>query len=393
MTTWKSDFQAEVFLKGIWYNMVMFGKVISNNMQINTEVQSASNGMEKKIRVAINGFGRIGRAFCKIAWDHPEIEIVAVNDLGDVANMAYLLKYDTVYRTWGHEVSAMPSSSSDNPGTITIDGKNISVYAKKDPAELPWGDLNIDVVVESTGLFTAYDKASAHIKAGAKKVVISAPAKDGEDAGVHGETILVGVNEDKFGTCDVTSNASCTTNAASPVIAILHESLGIEKAILNTTHGYTASQGIVDGPNKKDFREGRAAAQNIVPSSTGAAIAVTKAFPELENLFDGISLRVPVAAGSIADITFISKKNTTVEEVNKILTDAAKSDKWNKIFDVTNEPLVSSDILGNPHASVADLAMTRVVGGNLVKVLAFYDNEYGYTNTLVDHVIKTGQAI
>lgn len=337
--------------------------------------------MANTIKVGINGFGRIGRAFLKIAWERPEIEIVAVNDLGDVANMAYLLKHDTVYRTWNHEVKAEGQE-------IIIDGKRIKVLAEKDPAVLPWGAMNVDVVVESTGLFTTYDKANTHITAGAKKVVISAPAKEG-DGSVQGETILLGVNEDKFGTCAVTSNASCTTNAASPLIAILHEALGIEKAVLNTVHGYTASQSIVDGPNKKDFREGRAAAQNIVPSSTGAAIAVTKAFPELTGLFDGISMRVPVPAGSIVDITFISKKNTTAEEVNAILKKAAMDPKWSKIFSVTEEELVSSDILGESHASIADLKMTRVVGGNLVKVMGWYDNEMGYTNTLVDHVIKT----
>ena len=339
--------------------------------------------MANTIKVGINGFGRIGRAFLKIAWERPEIEIVAVNDLGDVANMAYLLKHDTVYRTWNHEVKAEGQE-------IIIDGKRIKVLAEKDPVVLPWGAMNVDVVVESTGLFTTYDKANAHITAGAKKVVISAPAKEG-DGSVQGETILLGVNEDKFGTCAVTSNASCTTNAASPLIAILHEALGIEKAVLNTVHGYTASQSIVDGPNKKDFREGRAAAQNIVPSSTGAAIAVTKAFPELTGLFDGISMRVPVPAGSIVDITFISKKNTTTEEVNEILKKASMDSKWSKIFSVTEEELVSSDILGESHASIADLKMTRVVGGNLVKVMGWYDNEMGYTHTLVDHVIKTAQ--
>ncbi|HPS21573.1 MAG TPA: type I glyceraldehyde-3-phosphate dehydrogenase [Candidatus Paceibacterota bacterium] len=338
-----------------------------------------------KIKVGINGFGRIGRAFLKVAWDRPEIEIIAVNDLGDVQNMAYLLKHDTVYRNWNHDIKVEGQE-------IIIDGKKVKVLAEKDPANLPWKDLGVDVVVESTGLFTSYDKAEAHIKAGAKKVVISAPAKGGDDS-VHGETILLGVNEEKFGTCDVTSNASCTTNAASPLIAILHEVLGIEKAILNTVHGYTASQGIVDGPNKKDFREGRAAAQNIVPSSTGAAIAVTKAFPELTGLFDGISLRVPVPAGSIADVTFISKKETTVEEVNNVLKKAARDKRWEKIFAVTEEDLVSSDILGESHASIADLKMTRVVGGNLVKVLGWYDNEMGYTYTLVDHVVKTGGSI
>lgn len=339
-----------------------------------------------KIKVAINGFGRIGRAFLKIAWDNPEIEIVAINDLGDVANMAYLLKYDTVYRTWNKDIKVGNEE-------FLIDGKSVKVLAIKDPISLPWKDLGIDVVVESTGLFTTYDKANAHILAGAKKVVISAPAKTGEDASINGETILLSVNEEKFGTTDITSNGSCTTNAASPLIAILHEALGVEKAILNTVHGYTASQGIVDGTNKKDFREGRAAAQNIVPSSTGAAIAVTKAFPELQGLFDGISLRVPVPAGSIVDITFISKKETNKEEVNEILKKASQNKKWDKIFTVTEEDLVSSDILGESHACIADLKMTRVVDGNLVKVLGWYDNEMGYTHTLIQHVIKVGEKI
>ncbi len=338
----------------------------------------------KTIKVGINGFGRIGRAFLKVAWDRPEIEIVAVNDLGSVENMAYLLKYDTVYRTWTSDVQV---DGSD----LVIKGKRVKVLAEKDPMKLPWKDLGVDVVVESTGLFTSYEKAKVHLDAGAKKVVISAPAKS--DGTEPGETILLGVNEEKFGTCDVTSNASCTTNAASPLIAILDESLGIEKAILNTVHGYTASQSLVDGPSKKDLREGRAAAQNIVPSSTGAAIAVTKAFTKLEGMFDGISIRVPVPAGSIVDVTFISKTKTTAEEVNAILKKAASEPRWAKIFAVTEEELVSSDILGESHASIADLKMTRVVDGNLVKVMGWYDNEMGYTYTLVDHVIKTGMAI
>ncbi len=339
----------------------------------------------KKTRVAINGFGRIGRAFLKIAWERPEIEIVAINDLGSIDNLAYLLRHDTVYRGWNHAVEVSGTN-------LVIDGKTVTFISEKDTTKLPWKDLNIDVVVESTGLFTAYDKAQFHIDCGAKKVVISAPAK-GSDGSIAGETILLGINEAKFGTCDITSNASCTTNAASPLIAIMHETIGIEKAILNTVHGYTASQSLVDGPSKKDMREGRAAAQNIVPSSTGAAIAVTKAFPELEGLFDGISIRVPVPAGSIVDITFIAKRATTAEEVNTILTNASKDARWSTLFAVTNEPLVSSDILGNSHASIADLEMTRVVGGNLVKVMGWYDNEMGYTYTLVDHVIKTGKTI
>ncbi len=344
---------------------------------------------DKKIRVAINGFGRIGRAFLKIAWERPELEIVAINDLGSLESLSYLLKYDTVYRTWSHDVK-------HDDKNFLIDGKTVNFISEKDTTKLPWNDLAIDVVVESTGLFVSYEKAKFHIDDGAKKVVITAPAKDGDLTGadaVPGATILMGVNENQFGTCDITSNASCTTNAASPLIGILDAAIGIEKALLSTTHGYTASQALVDGPSKKDLREGRAAAQNIVPSSTGAAIAVTKAYPKLEGLFDGISLRVPVPAGSIVDVTFIAKRATTAEEVNKILTDAAASDQWKMVFAVTNEPLVSSDILGNPHTSIADLAMTRVVGGNLVKVLGWYDNEWGYTSSLVEHVIKTGESI
>lgn len=350
----------------------------------------------KKIRVGINGFGRIGRAFLKIAWDRSEIEIVAVNDLGDITNMAYLLKYDTVYREWNHNIKT-------EEDFLVIDEKKIKVLAQKDPSALPWKNLGVDVVVESTGLFTTYEKSKVHLDAGAKKVVITAPAKeekteallpsDGSKASVFGETILLGINEEKFGTCDITSNASCTTNAASPLIAILDEALGIEKAILNTVHGYTASQALVDGPSKKDPREGRAAAQNIVPSSTGAATAVTKAFPKLEGLFDGIAIRVPVPAGSIVDVTFVSKRETTVEEVNEILKRAARELRWERVFAVTEEDLVSSDILGESHASVADLKMTRVVGGNLVKVMGWYDNEMGYAYTLVDHVIKTGGTL
>lgn len=350
--------------------------------------------MDKKLRVAINGFGRIGRAFLKVALTRDDIEIVAVNDLGDVHNLAYLLQYDTVYRVSHFDVHAEIHEESKEQYLVIEGDKDIriKVVQEKDPTALPWKDMDIDVVVESTGLFTSYDKAQAHITAGAKHVVISAPAKEDPTGTVLGETILMGVNEEKFGTCSVTSNASCTTNASSPLIAILDEAIGIEKAILNTVHAYTASQSIVDGPNKKDFREGRAAAQNIVPSSTGAAIAVTKAFTKLDKLFDGVAMRVPVPAGSIVDITFIAKRDTTAEEINKILTEASRTDRWKDIFQATEEELVSSDILGLPYASIADLKMTRVVGGNLVKVLAWYDNEMGYTHTLVDHVVKAGKA-
>ena len=338
----------------------------------------------KKIRVGINGFGRIGRLFLRVAWNRPEIEIVAVNDLGSIDNLAYLLKYDTVYKKWERDIKVEGNN-------IIVDNKKIKVLTEKDPLNLPWRDLGVDVVVESTGFFNNYDKAKVHLDAGAKKVVISAPAK-GESV-INGETVLLGVNEEKFGTCDITSNASCTTNGSSPLIAILDETLGIEKAILNTVHTLTNSQPTVDSINKHDMREGRAGGHNIIPTSTGAAIAVTKAFPKLSGLFDGISIRVPVIAGSIADITFIAKRNTTAEEVNQILKKAAQEKRWAGIFTVTEEPLVSSDILGSRYGSIADLKMTRVVGGNLVKVLGWYDNEMGYTYTLVEHVIKTGNTI
>jgi glyceraldehyde 3-phosphate dehydrogenase len=341
--------------------------------------------MEKKLRVAVNGFGRIGRAFVKIAWERNDIEIVAVNDLGSIESLSYLLRHDTVYRNWGHKVEI-------KDGNLIIDDKEVKFISEKDTTKLPWKDLDIDVVVESTGLFTSFDKAKFHLDCGAKKVVISAPSKGGEGS-VHGETILLGVNEEKLGTCDITSNASCTTNAASPLIAILHEAIGVEKAILNTVHGYTATQALVDGPSKKDLREGRAAAQNIIPSSTGAAIAVTEAFPVLKGLFDGISIRVPVPAGSIVDITFIAKRDTTKEEVNEIMKKAATDPHWSYLFAVTEDNLVSSDILGESHPCIADLELTRVVGGNLVKVLGWYDNEMGYTHTLIDHVVKTGNTI
>lgn len=344
----------------------------------------------KKIRVAINGFGRIGRAFLKIVWERNDIEIVAINDLGSISSLSYLLRHDTVYRNWDHPIRT--ETNSNGTSTLIIDEKKIVYLSEKDTTKLPWKDLDIDVVVESTGLFTSFDKAKFHLDCGAKKVVISAPSKGAESA-TPGETILLGINEEKFGTCDITSNASCTTNAASPIIAIMHESIGIEKAILNTVHGYTATQALVDGPSKKDLREGRAAAQNIIPSSTGAAIAVTEAFPALKGLFDGISIRVPVPAGSIVDVTFIAKRETTKEEVNEILKKASGEERWQKLFDVTEDNLVSSDILGESHACIADLEMTRVVGGNLVKVLGWYDNEMGYTYTLVDHVIKTGLSI
>lgn len=336
----------------------------------------------KKVRVGINGFGRIGRAFFRLSLEDKNIEVVGINDLGDINNLAYLLKHDSVYRTLNADVGVDGTN-------LVVNGKKISVISEKEPTKLPWKDMNVDVVIESTGVFDSYEKASAHLTAGAKHVVISAPVK--EDS-ADGATVLMGVNEEKLSMCKVTSNASCTTNSASPVIAILDAKLGIDKALLNTTHSFTATQSIVDGPVKgSDFRRGRAAAQNMAPSSTGAAVAVTKAYEQLKGKFDGISIRVPTVAGSIADITFISKRDTTAEEVNKILEDAAKEERWQGIFMATHEQLVSSDIIGNTHASIADLELTRVVGGNLVKVLAWYDNEMGYAHTLLMHVKKAGQ--
>lgn len=338
-----------------------------------------------KIKVGINGFGRIGRAFLKLALSRPEIEIVAVNDLGDAENLAYLLKYDTVYGKSDLRVEA-------GQGSLNVNGHKIAMVSEKEPAKIPWGKFEVDVVVESTGFFEDYGKARGHIDGGAKRVVITAPAK-GDGEGLTGNTVLMGINEDKLQACQVSSNGSCTTNAGSPVMQILNETLGIEKAVLNTIHAYTATQKLVDSPDAKDFRRGRAGAQNMVPSTTGAAIAVTKAITDLKGKFDGIAIRVPVVAGSLADITFISRRNTTVKEVNEILKKATEEERWKNIFMVTEEDVVSSDIIGTTHASIVDLSFTKVVGGNLVKVLAWYDNEMGYANTLVEHVIKSGEYL
>lgn len=345
---------------------------------------------DKKIRVAINGAGRIGRAFLKLAQNQTDkIEIVAINDLGDIDNIAYLIKYDTAYGG-----AQFPISVSENKKSLVINGKEVQFISEKNPTNLAWKDLNIDIVIEASGAFTTFEKAKAHIEAGAKKVIITAPAKD-EPADETQATILMGVNCDKLKNpaLTITSNASCTTNAGSPLIQILNEKIGIEKAVLNTVHGYTASQAIVDGPNKKDWKEGRAAAQNIVPTSTGAAIAVTKALPELIGKFDGLAMRVPIVAGSIVDVTFIAKRETSVEEVNKILKEAAESEHWQGIFAVTEDQIVSSDIIGSLYGSIADLGLTKVVDKNLVKVCAWYDNEMGYTATLIKHVLKMGQYL
>lgn len=341
------------------------------------------------LKIAINGFGRIGRAAFKQALERPdEFEVVAINDLTTKDNLAYLLRWDSAYGPYLREVS---HSTEGEQEYLVVDGTKYLCLSEKDPAQLPWGELGVDVVIESTGVFESTEKASAHLVAGAKRVVISAPAKDEETP--H---LLVGTNDEALCRGDlapITSDASCTTNAVVPVAAILAENPGIEKSLMSTVHGYTASQSLVDGPAKGDFLRGRAAAANIVPSSTGAAKAAAKAIPSLSEKFDAISIRVPVITGSLVDMTFVASKKTTVEEVNNILRKAAEEERWQGIFTVTEEPLVSTDIIGNTHSSIADLAFTRVVDGDLVKVLAWYDNEWGYTHTLLEHVARVGSLL
>ncbi len=333
------------------------------------------------IRVAINGFGRIGRNAFKIAFERSDVELVAINDLTDTKTLAHLLKHDSSYGTYTHDVSA------DDDG-ITVDGKHIKVLAEKEPSALPWRDLNVDVVIESTGFFVKPELAQQHIDAGAKKVVISAPAKgDGAD------TIVLGVNEDQIAnSTPVISNASCTTNCITPVMAVLESTFGIEKAMMTTVHSYTASQRLQDAP-AKDLREARAAAENIVPTTTGASIAAAKALPALENRFGGMSVRVPTPVVSMSDFVVLLKRDVTVEEVNRAFKEAAEKPFYQGILGVTEEELVSTDFKGNSHSSVVDLPLTNVIGGNMVKVVAWYDNEWGYSNRLVELVADAGKAL
>ena len=312
-----------------------------------------------------------------------EIEVVAINDLAEIDNIAYLINYDSAYGKRKDKVLVKEDRSAFLEGE-----REVSFFQEKDPENLPWGDLDVDVVVESTGVFTKFKEAERHISAGAKRVVISAPAKDEPEE--NHKMVLLGINDNDLGNITVSSNASCTTNAVSPVVSILKEGIGIEKAILNTVHAYTISQSIVDSFNKKNPRLGRAGAQNIVPTSTGAAGATTKVITELDGKFDGIALRVPVLTGSIADVTFISSRETSVEEVNEVLRNGANEERWRGIFSTTEEPIVSSDVIGMEWGSIADISFTRVVDGNLVKVLAWYDNEMGYTAMLVKHVTMLG---
>ena len=346
----------------------------------------------KKIRIAINGFGRIGRVFFKLVFEREDIEVVAINDLSDKANLSYLLKYDTPYgRCFQNCLGVF---------------NDIKFLNEPVPQYLPWKDLDIDVVIEATGAFNTYQKASAHIEAGAKRVILTAPVKSEKpvevqppqvevgppkipDYDISGKTVLMGINDDELKTCQISANGSCTTNAVGPVLQIFNQTVGVEKAILNTIHSYTSTQKLVDSPNKKDFRKGRAAGQNIIPTSTGAAVATTLAIKDLAGKFDGMAMRVPTVLGSIVDLTFISKVETTVEKINGILKEANKDKIWENVFTVTEEPIVSSDIIGDPYASIVDLSLTRVIGGNLVKVLIWYDNEMGYARTLVKHLLAT----
>lgn len=334
-----------------------------------------------QVKIGINGFGRIGRNAFKIAFERSDIEIVAINDLTDTKTLAYLLKHDSNYGAYQHDVS----SDDEN---IIVDGKSIRVLAERDPAALPWGDLGVELVIESTGLFTDKEGASKHIQAGAKRVVISGPTKS---EGV--DTIVLGANDDVVnGSTEVVSNASCTTNSLGMVMAILDAEFGVEKSLLTTVHSYTASQKLQDAPSK-DLREGRNAAENIVPTSTGAAIAVAKTLPQLEGKFDGISIRVPTPVVSISDVTALLSRDVTVEELNNVFKKAAADPFYQGILDVSEEPLVSSDYIGNSHSGIVDLLLTRVVGGNLIKIAIWYDNEWGYSNRLVELVADIGKEL
>ena len=334
-----------------------------------------------KTRVAINGFGRIGRNAFKIAFARDDCEIVAINDLTDTKTLAYLLKHDSNYGTYDQEVGF----DAEN---IIVAGAKVKVLAEKDPAALPWKDLKVDVVIESTGRFTKKEDAELHITAGAARVVISGPSKsDGVD------TIVLGANDDKLATASkVISNASCTTNSLGAVMAILDAEFGVEKSMLTTVHSYTASQALQDAPNK-DLREGRNAAENIVPTTTGAAVAVTLTLPQLKDKFDGLSIRVPTPVVSISDVTALLGRSTSVEEINEVFKKAAKEPFYQGILAVSEEPLVSSDYIGNSHSGTVDLLLTKVVGGNLAKVMVWYDNEWGYSNRLVEVVADAGKAL
>jgi len=346
------------------------------------------------IKVAINGYGRIGRISHRviIQWHSDEIDVVAINagSSTDIKGWMHLLKYDSVYGLLPFEVSVKPNIDLSKPGLLghlVVSGKEIPVYSQKDPAQLPWKDLNVDVVIESTGAFTKLEKVQPHINSGAKSVVLSAPAK-----GPGIPTYVISVNDDKYAGEKIISNASCTTNCITPPAKVIQENFGIEKAMMTTIHGYTSDQRLLDGGHK-DYRRGRAAGVNIIPTSTGATLAAGEALPPLKGIFVGLAIRVPVPVGSLADFTFLLKRATTKEEINDALKKAAESPAYKGILSVTEDPIVSSDIIGNSHSSIVDLSLTQVVGGNMAKIIAWYDNEYGYANRLVEEAIMVGQKL
>ena len=352
------------------------------------------------VRVAINGYGRIGRVAHRIIIEKfsDQIEVVAINagSSTDMKGWMYLLQYDTTYRKLEHHAIFVQAPneveakfSLETIGALVIDDKVIPFFSEKDPSLLPWKDLNVDVVIESTGAFTTQEKIQLHIDAGARSAILSAPFKDESSDATY--VLGVNLNENETDKLEsIVSNASCTTNCIAPVAAIMHETFGIEKAMMTTIHGYTSDQNIHDGGHK-DYRRARAGALNIIPTSSGATKAAAKAIPELQGIFNGLAIRVPVPVGSLSDFTFLLKRDTSVEEVNNALKQASENPRWKGIFTVTNDPIVSSDIIGNSHSSIADLALTQVVAGNMVKVIAWYDNEFGYSNRLVEETLMLGK--
>jgi len=340
-------------------------------------------------RIAINGLGRIGRTFIKLALENPTLNIVAANDISDPDSLAYLIRYDSAYGKYHNAVSV---ERANGEVWLQVGAHRLRLLAERRPEALPWKALDVQIVVEASGAFETYVEARRHIDAGAGHVVLAAPAKD--DDGEDTRTVLMGVNPQDLARSRVSSNASCTTNSAAPVIDVLREHIGVRKAILNTVHGYTATQTLVDTAVRgRDVRRGRAAAANIVPASTGAAIAVTRAIPTLRGRFDGVALRVPVLTGSLSSIVAVTERPTTVEEVNAVLSLAAQDSRWSGVLATTEDPLVSSDIVGDPHGAIVDLSLTKVIDGDLCAVYSWYDNEFGFANTLLAHVLKAAETL
>ena len=340
-------------------------------------------------RIAINGLGRIGRTFIKLALENPALNIVAANDISDPDSLAYLIRYDSAYGKYHNAVSV---ERANGEVWLQVGAHRLRLLAERRPEALPWRALDVQLVVEASGAFETYVEARRHIDAGAWHVVLAAPAKD--DDGEDTRTVLMGVNPQDLARSRVSSNASCTTNSAAPVIDVLREHIGVRKAILNTVHGYTATQTLVDTAVRgRDLRRGRAAAANIVPATTGAAIAVTRAIPSLRGRFDGVALRVPVLTGSLSSIVAVTERPTTVEEVNAVLSRAAQDSRWSGVLATTEDPLVSTDIVGDPHAAIVDLSLTKVIDGDLCAVYSWYDNEYGFANTLLAHVVEAARSL